>query len=232
MYGNLAVLNKSAVKEVRDNFYLTCNAGMLSNKELLIMILEPLMRDKSLSLAVDDILQKGLPYLASLSEYELSTLFGLNEKQSFHLMAVFEMARRIGKRDISDKWVIRTPKDIQELIYDLKFYDKEHFVVVYLNTKNVVIGQETISIGTLNSALVHPREVFKAAIRRGAASIIACHNHPSGDPTPSPEDISLTKRIAEAGEIVGIELLDHVIIAGNKYVSLRETGHYVPPGGI
>ncbi|CAM4050701.1 DNA repair protein RadC [Paenibacillus alkaliterrae] len=231
MYSNLAVLNKSAVKEVRDNFFLTCNAGTLSNKELLIMILEPLMRDKSLSLTVDDILQKGLPYLASLSEYELSTLFGLNEKQSFHLLAVFEMARRIGRMVISDKWVIRTPKDIQELIYDLKFYDKEHFVAVFLNTKNVVIGQETISIGTLNSALVHPREVFKAAIRRGAASIIACHNHPSGDPTPSPEDISLTRRIAEAGEIIGIELLDHVIIADNNYVSLRETGHYVPRGG-
>jgi DNA repair proteins len=93
-----------------------------------------------------------------------------------------------------------------------------------LNTKNQVIGRQTLSIGSLNASIVHPREVFRAAIRRSSASILCAHNHPSGDPTPSPEDILLTKRLAEAGELIGIELLDHLVIGDNRYTSLKEAG--------
>jgi DNA repair protein RadC len=217
-------LNNTAMKEAKSFYFRSCNPGQLSNKELLILILEPLMRNRSLSMAADDILQKGLPYLAALSEFELSALFGLDEKQSFHLMSVFEMARRIGGANRDEEVFIRSPQDARDVILDLKFFDKEHFVCLFLNTKNSVIGRETISIGTLNSAVVHPREVFKAAIRRGAASVVFAHNHPSGDPTPSQEDIQVTNRLAECGKLIGIDVIDHVIIGGDNWVSLQERG--------
>lgn len=103
--------------------------------------------------------------------------------------------------------------------------DREHFVVVLVNTKNCLVGVSTISIGTLNSSLVHPRELFKPAILAGAAAVILCHNHPSGDPTPSAEDVALTQRLREAGRLLGIEALDHVILGeAGRYVSLRERG--------
>jgi DNA repair protein RadC len=95
---------------------------------------------------------------------------------------------------------------------------------LFLNTKNQVIGRQTLSIGSLNASIVHPREVFKAAIRRSSASIVCAHNHPSGDPTPSPEDIQLTKRLGEAGQLIGIELLDHLVIGDSRFISLKEMG--------
>jgi DNA repair protein RadC len=107
---------------------------------------------------------------------------------------------------------------------EMRFLQKEHFVCLFLNTKNVVIGKETLSIGTLDSTLVHPREVFKAAVQRSASSIICVHNHPSGDPTPSSEDVSMTSRLLEAGRMMGIHVLDHVIIGDNRYASLKELG--------
>lgn len=218
-------LNQSAIREVKGVYHHTCNPGAFSNKDLLILILEPLMQDRLLSVTADDVLQKGLPYLASLSEFELSTLFGLNEKQSFHLMAVFELARRFVGTKVNEEIVIRTPEDARDIVRDLKFFDKEHFVCLFLNTKNRLIGRETISVGSLNSAIVHPREVFKAAIRQGAASVIFAHNHPSTDTTPSPEDIELTKRLCEGGEVLGIDVLDHVIIGGDNWISLKECGY-------
>ena len=101
----------------------------------------------------------------------------------------------------------------------------ENFICLYLNTKNQVIHRQTIFIGSLNTSIVHPREVFKEAFRRAAASIICLHNHPSGDPTPSREDIEVTKRLVECGRIIGIEVLDHIIIGDHKFVSLKEKGH-------
>jgi DNA repair protein RadC len=107
---------------------------------------------------------------------------------------------------------------------ELRYLQKEHFVCLFLNTKNQVISQETLSVGTLNASLVHPREVFRAAIKCSSASLICVHNHPSGDPTPSPEDIGLTRRLVEAGELIGISVLDHIVIGDRKFVSLKEQG--------
>jgi DNA repair protein RadC len=107
---------------------------------------------------------------------------------------------------------------------EMRFLEKEHFKVILLNIKNHVISVEDISIGSLNSSIVHPREVFKPAIKRSSASIILAHNHPSGDPTPSREDIDITRRLCEAGKILGIEVIDHVIIGNGSFVSLKEKG--------
>jgi DNA repair protein RadC len=107
----------------------------------------------------------------------------------------------------------------------MRFLTQEHFVTLYLNTKNQVLHKKTVFIGSLNASIVHPREVYKEALRRSAASIICIHNHPSGDPSPSREDIEVTKRLNECGKILGIDLLDHLIIGENKFVSLKEKGY-------
>lgn len=125
--------------------------------------------------------------------------------------------------------IIRSPKDGRDVIVevlDMENLPNEHFVMLSLSTKNKVIGVHTIFVGSLNASIVHPREVFQRALLNNAASIMVFHNHPSGDTTPSPEDISVTERLEKAGEIMGIHLLDHIIIGENgKYTSLKEKGY-------
>jgi len=122
------------------------------------------------------------------------------------------------------KTYARTPADIASLVRDIADQDREHFVVVLLNTKNRVLGIDQVSVGTLDASLVHPREVFKAAILANAASVVVCHNHPSGDPTPSAEDVRISKALKQAGEIISISVLDHVILTSDSHLSLREEG--------
>jgi DNA repair protein RadC len=136
-------------------------------------------------------------------------------------MFVSELRRR--KYRGREEVVIRGPEDLFKLLRPkIGKEDREHFVAVLLSSRNTVIGIETISIGSLNASIVHPREVFKPAIIHSASAIALGHNHPSGDPTPSEEDIAITKRIKEAGMLIGIEVVDHVVVAGTTYVSLRE----------
>ena len=124
----------------------------------------------------------------------------------------------------SKKIYIKSPKDAVKQLSEYSKRDREHLLCIYLNTKNRILGIEVVSIGILNSSICHPREVFKGAILASAKSIILAHNHPSGDPEPSDDDIALTKRIENAGRIIGIELLDHIIIGDGSYISLRERG--------
>lgn len=116
---------------------------------------------------------------------------------------------------------IRGPEDVLRLMRPMAKYTKEHFVVLLLNARHEVVAKETVSVGSLNASIVHPREVFNPAIRECAASIVLCHNHPSGDPEPSEEDQTITKRLVQCGELLGIAVLDHVIIASRGVVSLR-----------
>lgn len=122
---------------------------------------------------------------------------------------------------------VRSPQDSYELFREyLGDVDREHFIVACLDTKNQPTNISTVHIGSLNTSIVHPREVMKTAILSNAATIICCHPHPSGDPTPSSEDIDVTERLAEVGKIVGIELLDHIIIGDGKFISLKEKGYF------
>lgn len=134
--------------------------------------------------------------------------------------------RRSDVLPVRERPVIRSPVDVSHVMADyLRGTDREHFVILMLDTKNAVIGINTVSIGILDLALVHPREVYKPAILANAASIVLAHNHPSGDPTPSPEDRIITERLTEAGKILGIDVLDHVVIgAAGKFTSLKERG--------
>lgn len=148
-----------------------------------------------------------------------------NDKPKYVPIFRVELVRE--KRLEVDTKIISSPADVAEIASDyLETADREHFIVLMLNTKNRVIGINTVSIGSLNASIVHPRECFKAAIIHNAHSIILVHNHPSGDPTPSREDIDITRRLAEAGKILGIEVLDHVIIGdgSGRYASLKEQG--------
>jgi len=132
----------------------------------------------------------------------------------------------LGKRLLKDKraQIYLTPKDIWEELKDVRDHKKEHFIIFYLDSRNQEIKREVISIGSLNTSVVHPREVFEPAVRNYAAHIIVAHNHPSGEPDPSKDDLELTERLLEAGKILGIEVLDHIIVARNGYLSFKEKG--------
>jgi len=156
--------------------------------------------------------------------HELKQVKGIGEAKACILLAALELARRLSVARNPGRPVISSPADVDGLLRGrIANLDREHFVVVLLNTKNEVIEAPTISVGTLSSSLVHPREVFKPAIRASAASVVLAHNHPSGRVEPSREDREVTGRVAEAGGIIGIEVLDHVIV-GEGYFSMKEHG--------
>ena len=155
---------------------------------------------------------------------QLSRIKGVGKAKASALVAAFELARRALKKGLGVVPVIARPSETLPLLADIKDQGKEHFLCLYLNARNQVIHKETVSIGSLSASIVHPREVFRVAIQQLAASVILAHNHPSGDVSPSGDDIALTKRLVEAGNIMGIEVLDHIIIAPQEYMSFRERG--------
>lgn len=168
---------------------------------------------------------RDLRALSQASIEELIQIKGIGEVKAVQIKAALELGRRLACMPAEERVVIRCPEDAVSLVMeDLRSLDKEYFQAILLNTKNQVLARETISIGTLNSSVVHPRELFKIAIRRSAAAVILVHNHPSGDPTPSREDIILTKRLMEAGQIIGIDVLDHLVIGDNRFTSLKSKG--------
>ena len=152
------------------------------------------------------------------------TQIGLTPKQALRLAAAIELSRRLLNKGLGLLPAIACPADILPHLVAIKDQPKEHFAVLYLNARNQLMHQEVISIGSLSASIVHPREVLRPGLERGAASIVLSHNHPSGDVTPSREDLDLTRRLKQAGEIMGMEILDHVIVAAADFMSLKERG--------
>lgn len=170
-------------------------------------------------------------YISSLHRYselninDLMTIDGIGLSKASTVIAALEFSKRLNVREKVDEFSVNSPKSVVDIFMNiLKDELKEHFYVILLDTKNKIISWDEISKGDLNSSIVHPREVFKYALKLSANSIICLHNHPSGDPTPSVEDIKITKRLNDVGRLMGIELVDHIIIGYNKYISLREKG--------
>lgn len=156
---------------------------------------------------------------------ELMTIKGIGKAKAIQLLAAIELGKRIHTSKLVRGMQITSPIDCVDYIADeLKFLEQEHFIGVYLDSKNRVLAKKTLFVGSLNRSICHPREIFKEALRHACNSIIVIHNHPSGSPAPSPQDIAVTKRLYEIGELVGIELLDHIIIGTEGYVSLRAEG--------
>lgn len=195
----------------------------LTNTELLALILGSGTKGANVLEVAERLLKKyGGEHLVELSLTELSTNLGVGKAKASQLVACFELAKRLLKREEDE--AIKGPEDVYELTKEIRTAKKEHFVALYLDARNRVLRKETISIGSLTANIVHPREVFQPAVGLSAASVILVHNHPSGDPTPSQDDLALTRRLLEAGRIMGIEVLDHVVVGAKRFLSLKEEG--------
>jgi len=206
---------------------LTEGPAALGVAELVAVLLRTGSRRRSaLEVATELLCRHGsLERLAAASPAELSRTPGMGQVKALNLLAAFELGRRLRALPPTVRPTIRAPADVAALIMgDLRFRETEHFWVLLLNTKNEVLDRIEVSAGGLASSPVHPREVFKAAVRRGAAGLVLVHNHPSGDPTPSRADVALTVRLGRAGRVLGIPIIDHVVIGDGRYTSLREQG--------
>ena len=200
----------------------------LSAQEILALILGRGVSGESVMVTAQRLLSRfgSLKGIAGASVEELSQVKGIGVAKGSQIKAAFELANRVeAYSEAGNKPLVKTPEDVVGLVRGrLKGKKKEHFLALLVDTRNQLIKVAEISVGSLDSSLVHPREVFKEAISATAASVIFAHNHPSGDPTASEDDIRLTKRLAEAGEIVGIDVLDHIIISDRNYLSLKREG--------
>jgi DNA repair protein RadC len=193
----------------------------LSNSELLAILLRTGGKGMNVVEMANKILKKfSGGGLAKANFKELKNTFGLGPAKACEIIACFELGRRLLQNKQSA--LLLSPKDVWDELRDLRDHKKEHFVIFFLDARNQEIKREIISVGTLSASLVHPREVFEPAIAHSAAQIIIAHNHPSGDSEPSEEDLIVTKRLAEAGKILGIEILDHVVVAKKDFSSLKE----------
>ncbi|MDB5083998.1 MAG: hypothetical protein JWN30_884 [Bacilli bacterium] len=199
----------------------------LSNCELLSIILQTGADGISVLHLSEQVLATAgsLRKLIDCNMEELMKIKGIGRAKASQLLAAIELGRRLARYPSEEKQVISSPEDVAVRVMDrMRYLNKEHFVLLFLDTKNQIVAEETVSIGSLNASIVHPREVFHAAIKKNAASIIAIHNHPSGDPSPSREDLEVTERLKAAGELLGIPVLDHVIIGDRCYISLKQKG--------
>ncbi len=175
-----------------------------------------------LPLATRLLASRGINSLGDLSHADLAELGVNDEILSQRILAAMELGRRAGLSNKGEKKTITKAKDVVEVFGYLADESQEHFCALFLNTKNGIIGLRTIHVGTVSMSVVGAREVFREAVRMGASSIIVVHNHPSGDPEPSPEDITATQTLKEAGAILDVPVLDHIIIGHNRYVSFKE----------
>jgi len=203
-------------------------AEALSAQEILALILGRGIAGESVAVTAQRLLNQfgSIKGMAGASLEELAQVRGIGAAKASQIKAAFELANRLdGYPESGNKPVVKTPDEVVRLVKGrLKGKKREHFLVILLDTRSQLIKISEISIGSLDSSIVHPREVFKEALSASAASVIFAHNHPSGDPEPSEDDVKLTERLANAGEVMGIDVLDHVIIGDKTYLSLKREG--------
>ena len=197
----------------------------LKDKELLAILFRTGSKGKNAIELADDFLKKYTnKQIRHLSFQEVHKVSGIDVGKYCILLAALEFSKRLLESTSEELSTIAAPADALPYLTTIKNLKKEYFIALYMNARNQVIHQETISIGTLTASLVHPREVFEPAVRVCAGSIIIAHNHPSGDMSPSDQDIRITKQLQEAGRILNIEIVDHLIIATKGHISLKEKG--------
>jgi DNA repair protein RadC len=202
-------------------------SSALSDAELIALLLRTGNRGNDALAVAMDLLSRhgGLQGLSRVSGRELGRSQGIGPAKSASLRAALEIGRRLAGRRLRAGAVIRSPSDVYHHFHPrLRDARQEHFLVILLDARHRVLRSEMISQGTLTASLVHPREVFRPALRDAAAALVLVHNHPSGDPTPSAEDREVTARLASAGEILGVRVLDHIVVAERGFCSLREQG--------
>ena len=200
----------------------------LNNTELIAILLRTGMTGENVISLSSRVLTAlgGLAGLGRSSFAELCSQRGLSEAKACQLLAAVELGRRFVSLAPEERVVINSPQDVANLLMaEMAVLDQEHLKALLLNTKNEVLGIREIYVGNVNSSVVRPAEVFRPAVRDNATSVIVVHNHPSGDPTPSPEDVSITRNLIEAGKMMAVDVLDHLVIgSGNRFVSLKEAG--------
>ncbi len=206
---------------------LKYGANNLSNSELIAVILRTGSKNENVVMLAQRMLnedKKGLRNIAEGSVEKFKSFKGINDVKAAQLMALAELSKRISTLKI-DKIKISSPSDVAILLMEeMRYYRKEYFKIILLDTKNNIKKISDISIGSLNSSIVHPREVFSEAVINSSSAIIFAHNHPSGETEPSREDISLTNRLDECGKLLGIKVLDHIIIGDGTFYSFKEEG--------
>lgn len=206
---------------------LRYGAENLSNGELLAILLRTGTAKENILNLSNRIIKEsgGINGLLSSSAEDFMKLKGVGESKAAQILALAEISKRFWTYKSGGNIQINSPKDAADMMMEsMRYIKKESLKVIMLNTKNYVISVKEVSVGCLNSSIVHPREVFAEALKKSSASLIVCHNHPSGDPTPSSEDINVTKRLKECGKLLGIELIDHIVIGDGIYISLKEKG--------
>lgn len=200
----------------------------LSNAELLALIIHTGTKNKSAIRLAEDVLSAcsdGIGELGNRCVEELLQIEGIGRTKACTILAAVELGKRIAVTPKVERFSIESSDDVASLFMeDLRYIKKEHFKSVLVNAKGEIISIEDVSIGELSSTVVHPREVFHMAIRKSAAAVIFVHNHPSGDPSPSQEDIRTTRRLVEGGRILGIKVLDHIIIGDGVFSSMHGMG--------
>ena len=206
-------------------------AGSLSNSELLALIIRTGTGDKSAVRLADEVISYADGFAGGLGAAEvreLTEIDGIGEAKACSIVAAIELSKRlISGHQGAVRPRLRDSAQVAELLLEEMMYEKrELFMTINLNSKMQVESKSVISIGNLDSAPVHPREVFGPAIRRGAAAVVVAHNHPSGDPSPSPQDIEVTERLISASKILGIRLVDHVIVGSGCFTSMKSEGYF------
>jgi len=196
----------------------------LTDAELLAIVLRTGMRGmNSITMCRNIFSEKNLKQLSRCEIFELTRIKGIGQTKACQIVSVFELSRRLETYSEEVKRKIKCPEDIYQYIYPkIREEKQEKFMILCLNTKNQIISDETIFVGGLDVSIAQPREIFKTALLKSAASVILIHNHPSGDPTPSREDIETTKRMVESGQLLGIIVWDHIIIGDGCYISLKQ----------
>jgi len=202
-------------------------ADALSSQELLALIIGRGVSKKSVMTIAQELVIKfgNIKAISEATIEELSQIKGIGFAKAAQIKACFELGKRMDLEPERKDFDIKDPRSVVKAISaSIKDKAKEHFKLILLNARNKILGISTISIGSLNASIVHPREVFKDAIMHNAYSVVLAHNHPSGDPEPSEDDLTITKRFIEAGKILGIEVIDHIIITKNGYLSFKDRG--------
>ena len=192
----------------------------LSNAELLAIILRSGIKGQNVVNLSKKILNKFAANISEINIEDLKNFPGLGPAKSCQIIALVELGKRLFQNKKSSIYL--SPKDIFNDLRDIRSSKKEHFVVFYLDARNQEIKKEIISVGTINSSIVHPREVYEPAVKHMAAQIVIAHNHPTGILEPSKEDIEVTNKLLKAGEVLGIDLTDHIIVSENNYFSFKE----------
>lgn len=213
-------------EQPRERFF-SLGIEQLSNQELLALILRTGSSQRNvLELALDVL--KHYPTLLDFKQttlQELQQINGVGEVKALGVLATIELGKRLEQIEtLSDMQITDVATVGRYLVKKMKDYRQEHLVALYLNTKNYLLRERVIFIGTLNESVAHPREIFHYAVRYSASKIIIAHNHPSGDVSPSPRDISFTKRLEQCGEMMGIQILDHLVIGKKEFLSFRQIG--------